>query len=508
MASPTSDISQLSESQQTALETYTSVTNQDPLEAIALLQRSQWNVQIGITRFFEGEPTSDPFAEAQAAHPPISTRRVANLQQDDLFASSRSASPASRSPNSVGRVSTEPTSQTRLNTPWVLQILFAPFSTVYRLLFLALSPIGRLFPFIPRLLARFTPTQHPRPTRRSLAPADNARRFIREFSEEYGPTTLPFVECGFNLALDNAKKDCKFLMVVLISPSHDDTNAWIRETLCTPQIQTFLSNHSRDLVLWGGNVQDAEAYQVADVVQCAKYPFAALLCQTPDSDSTGLSTVMRATGRMPTSKLLSKLESTIQANQPHLDTVRLQRQEANASRSLRQEQDSAYERSLAQDRERARKKREETEAQARLEKEALAKEEELQRSADRLQQWRRWRAQSLPEEPERGAKDAIRLSIRLSTGEKVIRAFGAQTEIEEVYAFIECYDVIKDGLIVSEKEIPEPEDFEHTYRFRLVSPMPRTVYEPQEGVLVSDKVGRGANLIVEPIDEDDGAALD
>jgi FAS-associated factor 2 len=47
MATPETDISQLSESQQLALQTYTSVTDQDVQAAIPLLQRSQWNVEVG-----------------------------------------------------------------------------------------------------------------------------------------------------------------------------------------------------------------------------------------------------------------------------------------------------------------------------------------------------------------------------------------------------------------------------------------------------------------------------
>lgn len=47
MSSSGPDISELSESQRSALETYTTVTGQEPVEAIALLGRSQWNVQVG-----------------------------------------------------------------------------------------------------------------------------------------------------------------------------------------------------------------------------------------------------------------------------------------------------------------------------------------------------------------------------------------------------------------------------------------------------------------------------
>ena len=40
------DPGQLTESQQTALATYTAVTNQEPAAALPLLQRSEWNVQV------------------------------------------------------------------------------------------------------------------------------------------------------------------------------------------------------------------------------------------------------------------------------------------------------------------------------------------------------------------------------------------------------------------------------------------------------------------------------
>lgn len=46
MAETSSDIGQLNESQQTALQAYTSVTDQELSAAIPILQRSQWNVQV------------------------------------------------------------------------------------------------------------------------------------------------------------------------------------------------------------------------------------------------------------------------------------------------------------------------------------------------------------------------------------------------------------------------------------------------------------------------------
>ena len=46
MSSHESGIDRLSENERSALETYTAVTSQEPAEAIPLLRRSQWNVQV------------------------------------------------------------------------------------------------------------------------------------------------------------------------------------------------------------------------------------------------------------------------------------------------------------------------------------------------------------------------------------------------------------------------------------------------------------------------------
>lgn len=46
MAEPNIDIGQLSEDQQLALQQFTAVTDQSVEQAIPLLQRCQWNVQV------------------------------------------------------------------------------------------------------------------------------------------------------------------------------------------------------------------------------------------------------------------------------------------------------------------------------------------------------------------------------------------------------------------------------------------------------------------------------
>ncbi|KPI43916.1 UBX domain-containing protein 10 [Cyphellophora attinorum] len=498
----TPDISQLTATQQEALQTYTSVTDQDPLAAIAMLQRAEWNVQIAIARFFDGEPTTDALAEARAAMAPV-PRQTTNLQYEALLDASRPSASASRPPEDrVEKIDTAASGTTHQQPSFLLSALLVPFHLAYRIFGTLLAPFGFLVPtIISRLLSRLL-TQRSRPVRRALPPGDNARRFIREFGETYGDNSLPFVESGFNLTLDNAKKDLKYLLVVLLSPDHDDNETWVRETLLSSELASFLASHKDEVVLWGGNVQDAEAYQVSSSLNCTKFPFAALICQTSDTGSSAMTVVMRAAGPMAAGELVAKLGSAMSAQQTQLRTARSQRSEQQVSRNLRQEQDSAYERSLAQDRERARVRREEQQAREQAEAEAKAAAKAKEDLQLRTEQWRRWRAQSLPQEPGAEVKDAVRVSIRLPSGERVIRKFQPDATVEELYAFIDCHGIL-DGQSSSERAT-EPSTYTHKFGFRVVSPMPRVVYAIEDGVTIGDKIGKGANLIVEPIIDEEG----
>ena len=416
-------------------------------------------------------------------------------------------SPVSPPREPAPRIVPQPASQETYRPPLLLSLLFTPFNILFRLLTGSLSLFGYLFPFLPRLLPAISRGATParsRTGRRPLNPRDTAARFAREFEEEYGTHELPFYEGGYAQAYDSAKKELRFLMVVLFSPEHDDTTTFVRETLLSQEVVNFVKDPSNKIILWAGNVQDSEAYQVSNALNCSKFPFAALIVHTPQDSSTSMSTIVRIRGLQPTSTFVATLRTATAQHSAGLDRVRATRNEQQASRNLREEQNSAYERSLAQDRERARQRREAEAAQARLEQEARAKAEAEEREVQKAEEWRQWRAHSISVEPGPAVKDVTRVSIRLTSGERVVRRFAESAEMEELYAFVECYDVLKAGEDLS--AATEPFGYEHSYKFRLVSPMPRVVYDIEGGGTVAGKLGRSGNLIVEPIsDEDDEA---
>ena len=403
----------------------------------------------------------------------------------------------------------EPENRNVYKPPMILSLLFAPVSVLLKVLSGAFGLFGYLFPFVPRLLSSLTRRSSSRSARRNttgrrpLNPRDTAARFIREFGEEYGDHGLHFFENGYAQAYDQAKKDLKYLLVLLISPEHDDTHSFVRDTLLTPEVESFLADARNNILLWAGSVQDSEAYQVSVALHCTKFPFAALVVHTPQDSATAMSTVARVAGPTPRTAFLAKLHASMQAYAAVLDAARARRAEQQASRDLRREQESAYERSLAQDQERARARREAEAERARAEEREKAEAEERERAAGRIEAWRRWRAQRLVREPEPAVKDATRLSVRLASGDRVVRKFPATASMEDLYAFVECYELLGEPAVGGSDATP-PEGYEHEYRFKLVSPMPRAVYDLASGGTVGERIGRSGNLIVESmIDEDD-----
>lgn len=460
--------------------------------------------QIAITRFFDGEGP-DPLEEARSAlnhPPPQQTRQTRNLMTEDITEQFTSAFRAS---DPAPRIDTQSDDQPPSQPSLILALLFTPINLLYRLLYSSFRLFGSLFPFLPRL---FNVTANPalqgarRNTtgRRSLGPKDTAARFIREFEEEHGSQPIPFLENGYNMALEKAHRELKFLLVVLIAPEHDDTNGFIRDTLLAPEVVQLINDSRDNLLVWGGNVQDSEAYQVSNSLKVTKFPFAAVMVHTPNVSSTAMSVVSRIAGPTAPAEFVNRLCTAMSTNQEPLERIRSTRAEQQASRSLREEQDSAYERSLAIDRERARQRREAEAAQQREEQEAADRQAAEEKRERDLAQWKQWRVQSLSAEPGTDVKDAVRISVRLPSGERIMRRFAPEADIEELYAVVECHEELQAG---QASEVSQPDGFEHKYGFRLVSPMPRAVYGVEDGGTIRDKIGRGGNLLVEPIDEDE-----
>ncbi|KAK4674470.1 UBX domain-containing protein 10 [Podospora pseudopauciseta] len=506
------DLGQLSSQQQEALQQYTDVTGQEIKDAVPLLERSQWNVQIAIAKFFDGDGP-DLVAEAQAAqdNPRPAAARYENLHESFLDADDDRPR-RTRSPRTEAAPRVVPQQPVSIRPRGLLSILLAPFSTTWSLTRGVLGVFGRIISFFfaflpasfrPRYLGTTIRGLGQAHGRTATLPQEAARRFRREFEEAYGTHGLVFFEGGHAQALDTAKRDLKFFLMVLISPEHDDTDSFIRNTLLSPDVVSYISDPSNNIILWGGNVADPEAHQVANEYSCLKYPFSCLVCLTPKEGSTRMGIVKRLVGPMTPAAYLSGLQDAITKYSPDLNGVRAERAAQEHARNLRNEQDSAYERSLARDRERARQKREAEAAAAAAEKRALEEAERAARQEELRRQWRIWRATTVAPEPD--TKDAVRLALNMPAsagGGRVIRRFASDTTLEELYAFVECYGLLQEGPL--NEKATEPEGYEHKYGFQVASVLPRETFHPSKTITIGQKMGRGGSLVVEDlIDEEE-----
>src|SRR3569833_2580440 len=120
---------------------------------------------------------------------------------------------------------------------------------------------------------------------RQQQPQVTAARFMRVFEEQYGSDSLPFFEGGYANAYDAAKKDLKFLLVVLLSPEHDDTETFVRDTLLAPEVEELILNSAIRIILWVGYMRYSDAYQVCNDFNCTKFPCSSLSGRAPGGGS-------------------------------------------------------------------------------------------------------------------------------------------------------------------------------------------------------------------------------
>src|SRR5690606_3814827 len=175
---------------------YLAVTQQDTEAAIAVLQRSEWNVQvcnfcftmvpprapphpisiysnstkpheIAITKFFDGDADPTP------PSPPASSSVPS--------ASSSAPLPPPTNLTPAPRITVPQDSTTIIRRPpLIISIFFLPFSLLYRLLSGSFSLFAYLFPFLRPTIARSLSTGA---GRKVVNPRDRAERYIRDFEE-------------------------------------------------------------------------------------------------------------------------------------------------------------------------------------------------------------------------------------------------------------------------------------------------------------------------------------
>lgn len=65
-------------------------------------------------------------------------------------------------------------------------------------------------------------------TQKKRDPRVLAVEFIESFEDKYGTRHIEFFRGGYSQALEKARKDLRFMLVLLYSEDHDDTETFCR----------------------------------------------------------------------------------------------------------------------------------------------------------------------------------------------------------------------------------------------------------------------------------------
>lgn len=323
------------------------------------------------------------------------------------------------------------------------------------------------------------------------APRRDARseadRFLRDFESTYGTTHPEFFDGGYTQALTMAKRDLLYLLVFLSSEEHDDHDKFCRGTMTDPELIDFLRQHQ--VLVWGGNVRYTEAFQVSNTLQATTYPFLAIIAlQNNATGGNKMAVVDRLEGPVTAAAVMRRFESAVART--GLVQLRLEREQREMERRVRQEQDHAYHASLLADQAKELKLKQEREAAKVAELERIQHEKDQKQYIQYLcEKFRR------EEEEEKMTK----ISFRLANGERVIRKFKGSDSLETLYQFIEAYPYLNEE---QENSVSEPKGYQHQFTFTIHSPFPRTVYPPDRETKIVDEKGLwpSATLIVDTIE--------
>ncbi|KAJ3014820.1 FAS-associated factor 2 [Thoreauomyces humboldtii] len=474
----------LTPEQQETLQTYQAITNDDDLDAaVSILETHGWDLQATVTSLYETGPTGQDFDEAtveDAVPPPGAPADVG------------AEGPVNLAPRSLSLWSllTLPVTLP-LNIVWIL--------FQYAASFLPAS--------LRRAITRTAPYQRRRRVSDSRDPRAAAARFVLDFEQTFGTVHPDFFQGTYAQALQKAKTEVRYLIAYLHSVEHDDTEAFCRGTLCTPSLGPTLTQ--RNVLFWAGDVANTEAFQVSNVLGASRYPFLAVIAP----HQTRLAIVARIEGRCTADVILNAVNTVVEQMDPEIASLRAERQQREQTRMIREQQDEAYQASLRADKEKVQpydpmfhpiqevgfncrshlhltwqqlKAQEEARLLAETE---LAAQAVLAQRATLLSE-RAARKQhlisTLASEPPKSATTTA-LSIRLPSGDRVVRRFEGDDTVERVREFVETQDL--EGLDGGED-------------FVIVGMYPRKVYA--DGTRTLREVGlcpSGSLVVEEKIDD-------
>jgi FAS-associated factor 2 len=297
--------------------------------------------------------------------------------------------------------------------------------------------------------------------------------FKRNFECHFGSEHPPFYMGSYSQALEEAKRDLRFLLVYLHCPDHQDTAPFCLQTLSSPEFSRFVSD--ANALFWACSVNSDEGHRVSQALRESTYPFLAVTVLRQNR----MMIVGRIEGLVSTPVLIRKLESLIRDNEAYIVAGRAERLERSVNESIRREQDEAFADSLRQDQERERQKREAEELKRLQEEQELQQQREEEERKESLRRAKIDLVSRIPEEPDFKNPDAVRILVKLPSGQRLERRFLKSESLCTLYYYVFCHP-------------DSPDEFDITTNF------PKRVIrcKPEDNPASFDEAGLGQSTML------------
>ncbi|XP_058451301.1 FAS-associated factor 2 [Malaya genurostris] len=272
-------------------------------------------------------------------------------------------------------------------------------------------------------------------------PLGDVLKFIQNYNEKF-PEHPVFYQGTYAQALNDAKRELKFLLVYLHSESSAEATSFCRDTLSNAQVVEYVN---RRMLFWACDIASPEGYRVSHSINARSYPVLVMIALRANK----MVIMGRMEGRCTAEELIRRMETVVNDNEIWLNQARQDRLERDLTQTLRQQQDEAYQMSLRADQEKQRRKQEELEAAKRVQQAIEAERLAEQQRLDNIERLKMDLASQVPSEPETGAPDTISIVFKLPSGLRLERRFHSSNTLKDIHNFIFCHPDAPDSFEVT-----------------------------------------------------------
>lgn len=280
----------------------------------------------------------------------------------------------------------------------------------------------------------------------------------------------PFFQGSYTQALYMATSRGKFLYIYLTNPQNDGALSIFQRIVTNPKFISIFTSDSDQNIIWGGDLTNPEAYQLANSLGITKFPVLGLLClsrtttmtpEGPKKTAPRISLISKIQGGISDGQdadalIYSKFIKRMMKFEPELVVIRSELREKYISDMMRRKQDMDYQQSLLRDQQKK-----------------WQKERKL--LADKYLKWRQPYFYDLANDTDR--TDKAKIAIRMADGSRVTVLFPKTSPIEDIFVFVELH---RRGMLIEREEsaISDEEaislfaDFRISYEFSLTSTVP------------------------------------